>query len=82
MAEYFYADRLFNALERVEPGPGMLLISAPGMLSTDFARTVVLVLEHEADHTIGVVLNHRSELAVFNVCLLYTSDAADDIALV
>lgn len=67
MPEYFYADRLFNALERVEPEPGMLLVSAPGMISPEFARTVVLVLEHDADHTLGVVLNRRSEVAVANV---------------
>ncbi|MCZ9292555.1 YqgE/AlgH family protein [Corynebacterium lehmanniae] len=67
MPEYFYADRLFNALERVEPEPGMLLVSAPGMFSAEFARTVVLVLEHDVDHTLGVVLNRRSEVAVANV---------------
>ena len=67
MPEYFYADRLFNALERVEPEPGMLLVSAPGMFSPEFARTVLLVLEHDADHTLGVVLNRRSEVAVANV---------------
>lgn len=67
MPEYFYADRLFNALERVDPEPGMLLVSAPGMYSPDFARTVVLVLEHDADHTLGVVLNRRSEVALANV---------------
>lgn len=33
MAEYFYADRLFTALERTDPAPGMLLVAAPGMLS-------------------------------------------------
>lgn len=67
MPEYFYADRLFNALEREEPEPGMLLVSAPGMFSPEFARTVVLVLDHDADHTLGVVLNRRSEVAVANV---------------
>ena len=67
MPEYFYADRLFNAMERVDPEPGMLLVSAPGMFSPEFARTVVLVLEHDADHTLGVVLNRRSEVAVANV---------------
>lgn len=67
MPEYFYADRLFNALERVDPEPGMLLVSAPGMYSPDFARTVVLVLEHDSDHTLGVVLNRRSDVALANV---------------
>ena len=67
MPEYFYADRLFNALERVDPEPGMLLVSAPGMFSPEFARTVVLVLEHDNDHTLGVVLNRRSDVALANV---------------
>ena len=62
MPEYFYADRLFNALERVEPEPGMLLVSAPGMFSPEFARTVLLVLEHDVDHTLGVVLNRVKAL--------------------
>ena len=67
MAEFFYADRLFNGLERVDPAPGMLLVAAPGMLSRDFARTVVLLLSHNADSTLGVVLNRRSDVAVYNV---------------
>ena len=67
MPEYFYADRLFNALERTDPEPGMLLVAAPGMYSPEFARTVVLILERDLDGTLGVVLNRRSELAVFNV---------------
>ncbi|WP_115685583.1 YqgE/AlgH family protein [Corynebacterium senegalense] len=67
MPEYFYADRLFNALERAEPEAGSLLVAAPGMLSPEFARTVVLVLEHSADGTLGIILNRRSETAVHNV---------------
>lgn len=67
MPEYFYADRLFNALEREEPAPGMLLVAAPGMFSPEFARTVVLVIEHDGQETLGIVLNHRSEIAVHNV---------------
>ncbi|MDY5785693.1 MULTISPECIES: YqgE/AlgH family protein [unclassified Corynebacterium] len=67
MPEYFYADRLFNALERAEPEAGSLLVAAPGMLSEEFARTVVLVLEHSSEGTFGIVLNRRSEAAVQNV---------------
>ena len=67
MAEFFYADRLFSALEREEPTPGMLMLAAPGMLSSEFARTVVLIIEHNLEHTLGVVLNRRSEVAVANV---------------
>lgn len=62
-----YADRLFKALERNEPARGQLLIAAPGMRSPEFARSVVLILEHNAQMTFGVVLTQRSEVAVFNV---------------
>ena len=34
----FYADRLFNALERNEVAPGMLLVAAPDMASEEFNR--------------------------------------------
>ncbi|MDO5511520.1 YqgE/AlgH family protein [Corynebacterium sp.] len=63
----FYADRLFNALERNEPEPGMLLVAAPGMLSDEFNRSVVLIIEHNEHLTFGVNLASRSDLAVFNV---------------
>ncbi|WP_342318734.1 YqgE/AlgH family protein [Corynebacterium mayonis] len=67
MAEFFYADRLFSALERGEPEAGSLLVAAPGMLSPAFARTVVLILDHSVDGTLGIVLNRRSETAVHNI---------------
>ncbi|WP_293769459.1 YqgE/AlgH family protein [uncultured Corynebacterium sp.] len=62
-----YADRLFNALERNEPGPGQLLIAAPGMNSPEFARSVILLIEHNEQVSLGVDLTTRSEVAVFNV---------------
>ncbi|KQB84675.1 YqgE/AlgH family protein [Corynebacterium oculi] len=67
MAEEYYADRLFNALERNDPAPGMLLVAAPGMESEAFARSVVLVIEHNDALTFGVNLASRSDLAVYNV---------------
>ena len=62
-----YADRLFNALERNDPAPGMLLVAAPGMLAPEFARSVILLIEHSDGLTAGVDLTTRSEVAVFNV---------------
>lgn len=62
-----YADRLFNALERGEPSPGMLLISAPGMESEFFVRSVIVLIEHNEALTFGVNLTQRSELAVANL---------------
>lgn len=62
-----YADRLFNALERNEPAPGQLLISAPGAPSPLFSRSVVLIVDHSPAMSFGVVLTSRSDVAVFNV---------------
>ena len=66
MSEIF-ADRLFNGMEREEPAAGKLLVAAPGMQSTAFSRTVVLLLEHDANTTFGVDLAHRMDIAVANV---------------
>jgi putative transcriptional regulator len=41
-----------------------LLVATPVLQSPDFARTVVLVLEHGEHGALGVVLNRPSELAV------------------
>ena len=81
MPEYFYADRLFTALEREEPAPGMLLVAAPGMLSEEFARTVVLLVEYNAEHAFGVVLNKRSDVAVHNVLPDWLPEVAKPQAL-
>lgn len=67
MAEFFYADRLFTALERETPAPGMLLVSAPGMLTDEFSRTVILLIDVSPHATFGVILNRRSEVAVHSV---------------
>ena len=66
MSEIF-ADRLFNGMEREEPAAGKLLVAAPGMQSTAFSRTVILLLEHDANTTFGVDLAHRMDIAVANV---------------
>lgn len=81
MAEFFYADRLFNAMERMQPEPGSLLVAAPGMVSADFVRGVVLVLEHGIGGTLGIILNRRSETAVVNVLPEWQSLAAKPQAL-
>lgn len=65
--EEFFADRLFNALEREPVVPGSLLVSAPDTRFGDLARSVVLVLAHNEELTFGVDLAARSDVAVFNV---------------
>ncbi|AGT06781.1 hypothetical protein cgp_3414 [Corynebacterium glutamicum MB001] len=63
----FYADRLFNAMERNEVAPGMLLVAAPDMASEDFERSIVLIIEHSPATTFGVNISSRSDVAVANV---------------
>jgi putative transcriptional regulator len=41
---------------------GKLLVAQPGLLDPNFLRTVVLVLQHNDDGAIGVVLNRPSEV--------------------
>ncbi|MBB5154316.1 putative transcriptional regulator [Saccharopolyspora phatthalungensis] len=47
--------------------PGTLLVAAPQLLDRNFRRTVVYVIHHRAEGTLGVVLNRPSEVAVHDV---------------
>ena len=46
---------------------GQLLVATPSLLDPNFARAVVLVLDHDEDGALGVVLDRPSELAVADV---------------
>jgi putative transcriptional regulator len=43
---------------------GRLLVATPPLGDPNFDHTVVLVLEHDDDHTLGVIINRPSELPV------------------
>lgn len=43
---------------------GQLLVATPTMDDSDFARTVVYMVEHSADGAIGVILNRPSPIPV------------------
>ncbi|QUH05655.1 YqgE/AlgH family protein [Saccharopolyspora erythraea] len=47
--------------------PGMLLVAAPQLLDQNFRRTVVYIIHHRAEGTLGVVLNRPSEVSVDDV---------------
>lgn len=46
---------------------GRLLVAAPGLLDPNFARTVLLMIEHTSEGALGVVLNRPSETPVSDV---------------
>jgi putative transcriptional regulator len=46
---------------------GQLLIATPRLLDPNFSRTVVLLLDHDEDGALGVVLNRPSELPLVAV---------------
>ena len=50
-----------------EPASGRLLVAAPTLGDPNFAGTVVLLLDHDGDGTLGVVLNRPSPVAVASV---------------
>ncbi len=50
-----------------DPAPGRLLVATPALVDSNFRRTVVLLLDHDSDGTIGVVLNRPSSVAVGSV---------------
>ncbi len=54
-----------SALEMARPG--WLLVATPSLGDPNFRRTVVYLLTHGEQGTIGVVLNRPSETAVHNV---------------
>lgn len=43
---------------------GKLLIASPALVDPNFVRTVVLIAEHSADGTLGLVLNRPSDSSV------------------
>jgi putative transcriptional regulator len=46
---------------------GRLLVATPRLLDPNFRRTVVLLLDHDDDGALGVVLNRPSDLPVLSV---------------
>ena len=48
---------------------GRLLISMPNLLDPNFYRSVILVLEHDEEGTLGLVLNRKSALTLQELCI-------------
>ena len=48
----------------MSPFKGRLLIASPALRDPNFDRTIVLMLHHDEDGAVGLVLNHPSQMAV------------------
>ena len=56
------ADGIMSGVQPdAEVEPGTLLVAAPSLLDSNFRRTVVFVIDHRGEGTLGVVLNRPSE---------------------
>lgn len=62
-------------------GPGSLLIASTSLTGPTFARTVIYVIEHDENGTLGVVLNRMSQAAVFNILPEWSELAASPRAV-
>jgi putative transcriptional regulator len=56
---------------------GRLLVATPVLLDPNFARTVVLMLEHNEEGAVGVVLNRPSDLTAAEALTAWESVCAE-----
>lgn len=59
------------------PGRGSLLVATPRLLDPNFARTVILLLEHGPEGALGLVLNRPSDVEVDRLVDRWSSLAAE-----
>jgi putative transcriptional regulator len=60
-----------------EPAAGRLLVASPTLLDPNFVRTVVLLLDHDEEGTLGVVLNRPTTVLVASVLPGWASTVDD-----
>jgi putative transcriptional regulator len=65
---------VMNPLEMVRPG--WLLVATPRLGDPNFRRTVVYLIAHGGEGTVGVILNRPSETAVYNVLPAWAGHAS------
>lgn len=73
-----YAEEPEDRTASVEPvvRPGTLLVSSTDLVEPAFRRTVIYMIEHNENGSLGVVVNRSSETALHDVLPQWTSLAA------
>lgn len=56
---------------------GSLLVADPALVDPNFRRSVVLLLDHDEDGALGVIVNRPSELGVARVLPVWGDHASD-----
>lgn len=56
---------------------GQLLVATPNLRSPTFSRTVIMLLDHDDDGALGVVINRPSELPLRAVLPTWADDVSD-----
>lgn len=64
-------------IDALDPAAGRLLVATPVLAEGIFARTVVFLLEHDDDGTIGVIINRPSHTPVGQVLPSWHDVASD-----
>ncbi|TCP57419.1 putative transcriptional regulator [Tamaricihabitans halophyticus] len=72
-------DRVEEADAEVEPG--VLLVAAPTMGDSNFRRTVVYIIDHRDEGTLGVVLNRPSQVPVDDVLPVWARHVSEPQAV-
>jgi putative transcriptional regulator len=54
--------------EHLESRKGQLLIASGRLMDPNFARSVVLIVQHDEDGVLGVILNRPLEMSVAEAC--------------
>ena len=65
---------------RAVPEDGCLLVATPMLTDEEFARTVVLLLDHDEDGSLGVILNRVGHLDVDQVLPMWAPAVEQGIA--
>lgn len=68
---------MMGAMDEPTRFKGRLLVAAPGLVDPNFARTVVLVLDHGDEGAFGVVLNRSTDVEVTDVLAGWAERATD-----
>ena len=58
------ASAQYGSTSAAQPSPGMMLVASPGMRDPRFSRTVILLIQHSARGSLGVIVNKPTDVGL------------------